>query len=71
VGFRNRAFFHLKNVRDRGLRAEMFGALAAYALYEPLAARQEGLADAVSAASGPPAAGGRDDRAILEPFRRP
>jgi GT2 family glycosyltransferase len=46
VGFRNRALFHLKNVRDPGLRAEMFGALAAYALFEPRKARLRGLRDA-------------------------
>ena len=68
LSFRNRVLFHLKNVRDAGRRAEVFGALAAYALFETLESRRLGLADAVARAPGASgdADDGLDDAAILE-----
>jgi GT2 family glycosyltransferase len=71
IGFRNRVLFHLRNLRDRDLRAEAMGALAAYALLEPHPQRLKGLADALDPARllGASRQGGRDDRAILEEVR--
>ena len=70
VGFRNRALFHLKNVRDPGLRAEVFGALAAYALLEPRKPRLRGLRDATARAGrSRKESGGLGDRAILAKVR--
>ena len=71
IGFRNRAVFHLRNLRDPMLRAEAFGALAAYALFEPLAPRRDGLADALAPErlADPSPDLGLDDRAILAKAR--
>jgi len=71
IGFRNRALFHLRNLRDPMLRAEAFGALAAYALFEPLAPRLRGLRDALDPArlAEPSQDLGLDDRAILAQAR--
>jgi len=71
IGFRNRALFHLRNLRDPDLRAEALGALAAYALFEPHPERLRGLADALDPTrlAGASREGGLDDRAILEEVR--
>jgi GT2 family glycosyltransferase len=68
VGFRNRALFHLRSLRDPEWRAEMWGAFAAYALFEPLPERRVGLAEALSRESvaTPPRAGDLSDRDILK-----
>jgi GT2 family glycosyltransferase len=68
IGFRNRALFHLRNLRDPALRAEAFGALAAYALFEPRPERLLGLREALAPErlAGRAASGGLEDREILE-----
>ena len=68
IGFRNRVLFHLRNLRDPALRAEAFGALAAYALFEPRPERLLGLRDALAPErlAGRSLDRGLDDRAILE-----
>jgi glycosyltransferase involved in cell wall biosynthesis len=63
--FRNRVLFHLKNIQDPPLRDEMFGALAAYALFESLEPRREGLQAALASDTTLLAAGGLGDAAIL------
>ena len=53
------------------LRAEAFGALAAYALFEPLVPRRDGLRDALDPQrlADPSPDLGLDDRAILAKAR--
>jgi GT2 family glycosyltransferase len=63
--FRNRVLFQLKNIRDRPRRAELFGALAAYALFESLEPRRQGLGAALASDCGPVATAGLSDEAIL------
>jgi GT2 family glycosyltransferase len=67
IGFRNRVLFHLRNLRDPALRAEAFGALCAYALFEPRPERLQGLRDALAPErlAEPSLDLGLDDRAIL------
>ena len=68
IGFRNRVLFHLRNLREAELRAEVFGALAAYALFEPIEERHIGLREALDPRrlAGRAGQGGLGDRAILE-----
>ena len=70
IHFRNRVLFHLRNLRDPGKRAETFGALAAFALFDAHLPRLDGLREALAI---PPAAstagGGADEDAILERSR--
>jgi GT2 family glycosyltransferase len=66
VEFRNRALFHLRNLREPQLRAGLFGALAATALFEWRERKRAGLAEAVRQARQVLSeGGGLDDRAIL------
>lgn len=71
IGFRNRALFHLRNLRDPALRAEAMGALCAYALFEPHPERLRGLREALDPERlrGRSLEGGLPDRAILESLR--
>jgi GT2 family glycosyltransferase len=73
IGFRNRVLLHLRNLRDPELRAEVFGALAAYVLFEPRVERLDALRDALEPGrlTGASAAGGLDDRTILKALRAP
>lgn len=68
IGFRNRVLFHLKNLRDPGLRAASFGAWAAYALFETRAERLQGMAEALALFDASPRrrAPGLRDAEILE-----
>jgi GT2 family glycosyltransferase len=72
IHFRNRVLFHLRNLRDSGKRAEAFGALAAFALFDDHPPRLDGLREAL-ATPGPAvpasAAGRGDEDAILERSR--
>jgi len=47
MSFRNRVIFHLRNLRDPGLRAESLGACAAHALFDAREQRLRGLAEAM------------------------
>jgi GT2 family glycosyltransferase len=71
ISFRNRVLFHLRNLREPELRAEVFGALAAYALFEERKERLSGLEEALAVPWRDPAAGVVDlsDREILERVR--
>lgn len=64
VYFRNRVLFHLRNLRDPAKRAETFGALAAFALFDAYPPRLAGLAEALRTAPAP-TAGLPDEDAIL------
>jgi GT2 family glycosyltransferase len=66
VEWRNRVLFHLRNLAEPELRAGLFGALAASALFEWRPAKRDGLAEALSRASEARAErDGLGDRAIL------
>jgi hypothetical protein len=67
VSFRNRVLFHLRNLRDPALRAQAYGALAAYALFEGHPERLKGLRDALAPErlAGTERDGGLDDRTLL------
>jgi len=71
IGFRNRVLFHLRNLRDPALRAEAFGALAAYALFEDRDERRSGLREALATRprDGRDGDAGLSDREILERVR--
>lgn len=64
---RNRALFHLRNLRDPRRRAAAFGAMAAQALFDGRPAAVSGLAAGLSAFrdAGPGSPGGLDDQEIL------
>jgi hypothetical protein len=68
MGFRNRVLFHLRNIEDGEKRAAMFGALAAYALFEARPEIRAGLAEALArdvATPRRPRTSGRSDEEIL------
>jgi GT2 family glycosyltransferase len=72
IHFRNRVLFHLRNLRDPGKRAEAFGALAAFALFDAHPPRLDGLREALATArpaADASTAGGLDEDAILERSR--
>ena len=68
MSFRNRALFHLRNLREPGRRAENLGAFAAHALFDGREQRTRGLAEAMEllALGGPREDGGLSDAEILE-----
>jgi GT2 family glycosyltransferase len=67
IHFRNRVLFHLRNLRDPGKRAETFGALAAFALFDDHPPRLDGLREALAIprATTAASAGDLDEDAIL------
>jgi GT2 family glycosyltransferase len=72
IHFRNRVLFHLRNLRDPGKRAEVFGALAAFALFDAYAPRLDGLQEALAvpdSGAAAPAAGSLDEDEVLERSR--
>ena len=64
IHFRNRVLFHLRNLRDPGKRAEAFGALAAFALFDAHLPRLDGLREALAVPRAT-VAGPSDEDAIL------
>jgi GT2 family glycosyltransferase len=69
IHFRNRVLFHLRNLRDPGKRAETFGALAAFALFDAHPPRLDGLREALARPRSAPIAGTPDEDAILQRSR--
>jgi GT2 family glycosyltransferase len=71
VSFRNRVLFHLRNVRDPARRAESFGAWAAFALFEAIPERRQGLVEALERYDSAvrDAVAGLSDEDILERVR--
>ena len=71
ISFRNRVLFHLRNTQSPRLRAKSYGALAAYALFEPRLERREGIAEALAlfATAGRRPVEGLSDEEILERVR--
>ncbi len=72
VWFRNQALFHLRNVQDPRRRAEVFGALAAIALFDQRDGVQAGLAAALTGfeeVGARPMAGLADDAILAQVSR--
>jgi GT2 family glycosyltransferase len=63
MSFRNRVLFHLRNLRDPGLRAENLGAWAAHSLFDGREQRRRGLEEAMARFEG---WGRRDDRGAAD-----